>query len=155
VYILQGQSELHSGLLIVLYADGRRRIARRGMDPSQRLLELLVLLLRDFSTNRRRLGRSTLLEGGCFFGSGRGDTPRPEAADRPAPQRAMTRFALVRVSRNSCSSVGVMVNGHLQLGWPPCTHRHSSRGWGGVEIPPQIKFGEVETDQSPETGALS
>jgi hypothetical protein len=40
----------------------------------------------------------------------RESTPSPEAAERPAPQRAMTRFALARVSRNDCISSGVMVS---------------------------------------------
>jgi hypothetical protein len=49
---------------------------------------------------------------GLLLGEGHGegrDTPRPEAAERPAPQRAMTRFALARVSRNDCISWGVIV----------------------------------------------
>jgi hypothetical protein len=38
-----------------------------------------------------------------------GRTPRPEAAERPAPQRATTLFAFANVSRKDCICSGVMM----------------------------------------------
>jgi len=102
---LQGQDELRLERQEELYVGDRHRIAILGMDPAKMLLESRALLLRGFSTNHLRHGKSKV-SGIVLM---RGDTPRPEAADRPAPHKAITRLAFARVSRNDCSSCGVMI----------------------------------------------
>jgi hypothetical protein len=102
---LQGQDEPDLERQEELYVDDRRRIAILGMDPAKRLLVSRASWLHGFSTNRLRHGKSKV----SGWAGGEGDTPRPEAAERPAPHRAMTRLALARVSRNDCSSCGVMI----------------------------------------------
>ena len=102
---MQGQDEPDLERQEELYVDDRRRIAILGMDPVKRLLVSRASWLRGFSTNRLRHGKSKV----SGWAGREGDTPRPEAAERPAPHRAITRLAFARVSRNDCSSCGVMI----------------------------------------------
>ena len=95
-------------VLQVALCDGDRRrtaIPRRGHGRMLRVWR--VLWLHVFSTIHQRRGKSVHVS---IAGEMR-STPRPEAAERPAPQRATTRFELARHSRNDCISSGVMVDG--------------------------------------------
>jgi len=92
----------HSVLPTMLYVDGMRRIARLMKGRLKRLPALRDEWPHDSSTSRRHHGMS-----GISIVRKR-TTPSPDAAERPAPQRAMTRFALASESRKDCISSGVI-----------------------------------------------
>lgn len=103
--------------------DDRRRIAIPTRGRWRRPRALRVWWLHVVSTIHLHHGRSVQVSI-----LGRTEcTPRPEAAESPAPQRATTRFAFARHSRNDCISSAVIVAGDdLQWlrgsGHGICTH---------------------------------
>jgi hypothetical protein len=92
--------------LQVVPCDGDKRKTAILMRGRGRMLQAWqVLWLRVVSTIRRLHGKSAQIS----TARGMKRTPRPEAVERPAPQRATTRFELARHSRNDCISSGVIV----------------------------------------------
>ena len=101
------QDEPSLALQVVLCDGDRRRTAILMRGRGRMLRAWQVLWLRVVSTIHRLHGKSVQIS----IAGGMRRTPRPEAAERPAPQRATTRFELARHSRNDCISSGVMVDG--------------------------------------------
>jgi len=97
---------LDLALPVELYDDDRRRTAIPRTGRGRMLRAWPVWWLRVVSTIHLHHGKSVQVN----IAGRRECTPRPEAAERPAPQRATTRFAFARLSRNDCISSGVIMD---------------------------------------------